>query len=124
MNRLAVITAGVVRVATCDTTVLGYHIPKGTDVFLMQSGADFLLPPFPVADAQRSESSLNAKLQVGSWKPDAQDMNSFRPERWLITNADGEEEFDATAGPHLAFGLGPRACFGRRLAYLQMRIIM
>ncbi len=27
-------------------------------------------------------------------------------------------------GPHLAFGLGPRGCFGKKLAYTQLRIMI
>ena len=34
----------------------------------------------------------------------------------------GGEVFDSTAGPQLAFGLGPRGCYGRRMAFLQLRI--
>ncbi|KIX09319.1 uncharacterized protein Z518_00398 [Rhinocladiella mackenziei CBS 650.93] len=124
MFRAACIFPGVARNATVDTTVLGHAIPKGTDVFLFQTGPGFFSAPFPIPDSQRSESSLNARYQVGSWTPEAEDMTAFRPERWLVKDENGNEAFDAMAGPHLAFGLGPRACFGRRLAYLQMRIIV
>ncbi|OQV07635.1 hypothetical protein CLAIMM_12040 [Cladophialophora immunda] len=125
MSRTAQLFNGSIRTTTVDTTLLGYNIPKGTDVFLMQNGPGYLSPPLPVDDAKRSPSSLAAKNQVGQWTPDEADMKMFRPERWLVQDpATGKEVFDAQAGPHLAFGLGPRACFGRRLAYLQMRIIL
>ncbi|ETI24327.1 hypothetical protein G647_03696 [Cladophialophora carrionii CBS 160.54] len=124
MNRTAQLFSATVRSATVDTTVLGYTIPKGTEVFLMQNGPGYLSPPLPLDDSKRSKSSLEAKNQVGQWTPDEADMKAFRPERWLVKNENGTEEFDAHAGPHLAFGLGPRGCFGRRLAYLQMRIIV
>lgn len=122
--RTARVFPGVQRTATVDTTVLGHHIPKGTDIFLLQLGPDYFLPPFPISDSVRHESSLKANHQIGSWIPDADEMNKFRPERWLAKDEGGHEVFNAQAGPHLAFGLGPRGCFGRRLAYLQMRIIL
>jgi len=31
--------------------------------------------------------------------------------------------FDPMAGPTLAFGLGPRGCFGRKFALLEMKIL-
>jgi cytochrome P450 len=45
-------------------------------------------------------------------------IREFAPERWL--RSDGS--FDANAGPTLAFGLGPRACFGKRLAVQALRM--
>jgi len=123
--RTALLFNGSIRTSTVDTTIFGHRIPKGTEVFLMHNGPGYLSPPLPVDDSLRSESSLNAKNQVGQWTPDEEEMKSFRPERWLVQNAEtGKEEYDAQAGPHLAFGLGPRGCYGRRLAYLQMRIII
>jgi len=124
MSRTAILSNGAIRTSTIDTTVLGHPIPKGTNVFLMHNGPGYFSAPFPIADSQRSESSLNAKNLVGQWTPDEQDMKAFRPERWLVKCEDGRDEYDAHAGPHLSFGLGPRGCFGKRLAYLQMRIIM
>ncbi|KAJ9604857.1 hypothetical protein H2200_010972 [Cladophialophora chaetospira] len=124
MSRTARLFNGSIRTSTVDTTILGHTIPKGTDVFLMQNGPGYLSAPFQIDDSKRSESSLKAKNQVGQWTPDEEDMKAFRPERWLVKGDDGKEEFDAHAGPHLAFGLGPRGCFGRRLAYLQMRIVL
>jgi len=120
--RTAITFPGVIRNALVDTTILGYHIPKGTDVFLLHNGPDYFTPPFAVPGEQRSESARTASYQIGSWDPS--DMSSFKPERWLIRDEAGGEAFDATAGPHLAFGLGPRACYGRRLAYLELRIIL
>ena len=51
-------------------------------------------------------------------------MHLFRPERWLVTSDGSEIRFDGHAGPVLAFGLGARGCFGRRLAYLEIRLVL
>ncbi|KAJ7354178.1 cytochrome P450 [Mycena albidolilacea] len=48
------------------------------------------------------------------------DVLKFNPERWL--RADGS--FDANAGPWLAFGYGFRACFGQKLALLELRTFL
>jgi cytochrome P450 len=120
--RMAVTFPGVIRNATVDTNILGYHIPKGTDVFLLHNGPGYFTAPFEIPEEKRSESARTAKYQAGSWDPN--DMKSFKPERWLIKDEAGDEAYDAMAGPHLAFGLGPRGCFGRRMAYLELRIIL
>ncbi|KAK0648467.1 cytochrome P450 [Cercophora newfieldiana] len=119
--------AFVVRTAMQDTTVLGRHIPKGTDVFLMANGAGYLEPNIPVSDSSRSPGARPAqgKTLTGLW--DDRDISAFKPERWLATstNAKGQKEevFDPMAGPTLAFGLGPRGCFGRKFALLEMKIL-
>ena len=51
------------------------------------------------------------------------DVAAFRPERWLVQKEKGDA-FNVTAGPVLAFGLGLRGFFGKRLAYLEMRILL
>lgn len=116
--------AFVVRTALVDTTVLGCHIPKGTDVFLMANGAGYLEPALPIDDAARSPGARrhhNNKALTGDW--DGADITAFKPERWLrIDPVTGDEMFDPMAGPTLAFGLGPRGCFGRRLALQSLRI--
>ncbi|KAJ5909242.1 cytochrome P450 [Penicillium taxi] len=57
---------------------------------------------------------------------ETRDLSIFDPERWLVYK-EGESwkdaEFDANAAPQIAFGMGPRSCWGRRLAYLEMRMI-
>ncbi|KAK3302989.1 cytochrome P450 [Chaetomium strumarium] len=118
--------AFVVRRALQDTTVLGRAIPKGTDVFLMANGAGYLEPNMRLSDAERSpgarrsDSSSKGAL-TGLW--DDADISAFKPERWLKTDRDsGAEVFDAMAGPQLAFGLGPRACFGKRFALQGLKI--
>ena len=102
---------GVVRSAMVDTEILGYPIPKGTDVFLLGNGPGFFESPFSIDEAKRSESCRTAKGRVGSWNP--QNMTSFSPERWLERDENGSVVFNSTAGPHLNFGLGPRGCFGK-----------
>jgi cytochrome P450 len=116
--------AFVVRTAQQDTTVLGRHIPKGTDVFLMANGAGYLEPRLPVDDAARSPGArrhpTNTKALAGDWND--KDIGAFKPERWLRNDSvTGQETFDAMAGPTLAFGLGYRGCFGRRLALQSLR---
>lgn len=113
--------AFVVRRAQVDTMVLGRRIPKGTDVFLMANGAGYLEPNMPVADSERSPGAREAKALTGRW--DDADIGMFRPERWLKTDEDtGADVFDPVAGPTLAFGLGPRGCFGKRLAVQSLKL--
>ncbi|KAF8758714.1 Cytochrome P450 [Rhizoctonia solani] len=76
-----------------DEVALGRLIPKGT--YLM----------FATAMMSRDESE---------WGPDA---NEWRPTRWL--RPDGT--FNRLAGPSFPFGVGHRACFGQRLAVLQLK---
>jgi cytochrome P450 len=120
--RTARVFPGAIRNATVDTTILGHRIPKGTDVFFLNNGPDYLTPGFNIQDSLRTQSALEAKNQTGSWDPE--DMAVFKPERWLVTTEEGNTAFDSMAGPNLSFGLGPRGCFGRRLAYLELRIIL
>lgn len=132
--RHANVIAFVVRQAQRDSVVLGKHIPKGTNVFLMANGPGYLEPNLPVDDEMRSpgarrqqhtsSSSSTTATLTGTW--DDSDIAAFRPERWLRRDADtatgSAEVYDAKAGPSLAFGLGHRGCFGRRLALQALRI--
>lgn len=111
--RLAQTTPGQMRLAKCDAEVLGYRIPKGTDVFCTSNGPSFKNAPFPIDEKLRSESSRDAKDRTGVW--DVTDMSVFMPERWLAKGQDGKEVFDSRAGPSIPFGLGPRGCFGKHL---------
>lgn len=118
----------VTREAMCDTTILGCPIPRGTQVFFISNGPGFLSPPVSVDGRKRSENSRAAKINA-TWN-DARNPALFDPERWLVRKNDGEGllaedvEFDGAAGPQLVFGLGPRSCWGRRLAYMEMRIVI
>ncbi|KAK7954808.1 hypothetical protein PG988_015502, partial [Apiospora saccharicola] len=111
----------LIRTAMVDTTLLGYPVPKGTNVFMPALGPGYTAPPVPVAEGARSETS-RTKGWGGRW--DEGDMHRFRPERWLQVDEDGTQRFNSRAGPMITFGLGPRSCFGKRLAYLEMRMVL
>ncbi|KAJ3749876.1 cytochrome P450 monooxygenase pc-bph [Lentinula detonsa] len=49
------------------------------------------------------------------------DIEDFRPERWLGLDDDKKELVNKTFNP---FSVGPRACVGRNLAYLELQIIV
>ncbi|OHF01717.1 cytochrome P450 [Colletotrichum orchidophilum] len=110
------------REATCDTELLGHHIPKGTVVMCLNKSHSMMKPACNVDESLRSQSSQSAKARA--W--DDADIGHFKPERWLVESfsTPGGVEFDQQAGPQLAFGLGTRGCFGRRLGYLELRIIL
>ncbi|KAL9004070.1 MAG: hypothetical protein Q9188_003105 [Gyalolechia gomerana] len=126
MLRINAVT--VTREALCDATILGCPIKKGTQVFFVSNGPGFLSPSIPIDDSKRSQSSRAAKINA-SWD-ETRDLTLFDPERWLVrkNNGDGlveeDVDFDGAAGPQLVFGLGPRACWGRRLAYLEMKTMI
>jgi cytochrome P450 len=111
------------RQALQNTTVLGRHIPKGTIVFLLANGAGYLEPNMPVEETDRSPGARRRenKTLTGLW--DDADIALFKPERWLKVHPEtGVETFDQMTGPNLSFGLGPRGCFGRRLAMQHLKM--
>lgn len=111
------------RTATQDAVVLGHVIPKGTTILFSTNYAGTRTPSFTVPPALRSPSYHAAGGgKTGEWAPET--IHLFDPERWLVPGHDGEKVFDASAGPVLQFGAGPRGCFGRRLAYLELRLAL
>ncbi|KAH6695550.1 cytochrome P450 monooxygenase [Plectosphaerella plurivora] len=109
------------RETTVDTTLFGVPVPRGTTVNFTSNGPGYLSPPLDVDEEKRHESARAAKDKTGT--PDPTTLGDFLPERWIREAADGSgEEFDAAAAPFLTFGEGPRMCFGKRLAMLEMRI--
>ncbi|KAI9163938.1 Steroid 21-hydroxylase [Paramyrothecium foliicola] len=121
----------VVRQATTNTHILGRFIPKGTSVYMVMEGPSVFSPAFEIADTKRTQSALESTQPVRSWNPVG--MSEFSPERWLApletesgdSSSDFENmSFDMTSGPSFPFGLGVRGCFGRRLAYLEMRLLL
>ncbi|RFU78239.1 cytochrome p450 monooxygenase [Trichoderma arundinaceum] len=123
--RYASVATLIVRTSTCDTQILGYQIPKGTDVLLPLTGPSMTEPALPIREMSRSLESQESKDRIPYW---GDDISQFKPERWLkmVERADGskEEIFDQHAGPTLAFSAGPRQCFGKRLAYMKLRTVV
>ncbi|KAJ9610803.1 hypothetical protein H2200_005580 [Cladophialophora chaetospira] len=118
--RFSIVIPVLSRQAVVDTTILGHAIPKGTDVEFVFNGPGFLKPQFPVNFDLRSETSKSST--IGDW--DDGDIHKFVPERWLDIDGSGKEVFNPLKGPMLTFGGGPRGCYGKRLAYMEMRIIL
>ena len=118
IHRCGGTTPLVDRQAVVDTQLLGHYVPRGTSVACLTMGPSMMEPGFHIDESRRHESTRVGQGQKQkAWNVD--DMAVFKPERWI--KADGK--FDPAAGPQLAFGLGTRACFGKRLAYLNMRIL-
>ncbi|KAL6897204.1 cytochrome P450 [Trichoderma evansii] len=123
--RYASIATLIVRRSTCDTQILGYQIPKGTDIMMSLTGPSITEPALPIREMSCSLESQETKDKVLPW---GEDVSRFKPERWLkvVKNADGKEKeiFDSHAGPNLAFSAGIRQCFGKRLAYMKLRVVI
>jgi cytochrome P450 len=76
-----------------------------------------------VEDKDRSPGARRGdnKALTGLWE-DA-DIALFKPERWLKKHPEtGVDTFDPMTGPNLPFGLGPRGCYGRRLAMQHLKM--
>ncbi|KAJ4007488.1 hypothetical protein NW752_007532 [Fusarium irregulare] len=122
--RLAYPLGMSLREVQVDTQILGARVPKGTTIVFLSNCPSVLSPPINY-DEERSSEWVRSRRPKEPFGKDY-DFAGFIPERWLKTAAstDGKEEvvFDSQAFPIQAFGLGPRGCFGRRMAYLEMKI--
>ncbi|KAI1394360.1 cytochrome P450 [Hypoxylon trugodes] len=122
--RLAGTAKANLRQALVDTTILGYRIPKGAEI-IMNYHINY--SPFSVDESTRTSSSQAAatKLGDGLLGNAGRDIGRFEPRRWLVKDEKtGRETFNAYALPSLAFGGGTRGCFGRKLAMMELRIIV
>ncbi|OLN88017.1 Cytochrome P450 3A13-like protein 1 [Colletotrichum chlorophyti] len=127
--RVSLAAPMVARSATRDTQVLGCRIPKGTVVFQAWNLADYTQPGFPVDAALRTPASRAAAAAKGPAGGGDDDSGfstaAYVPERWLVKSEDGTKEvFDATRGRNMIFSMGPRGCYGRKLSYVQLRMLV
>ncbi len=105
-----------------DTVVLGYPVPADTRVFLNLTGSSLNRPSVVVDESIRSDTSQTHRPSRENW--DDSNPTEFLPERWLRKDQEGKVIFDASLGPALAFSAGNRGCWGKRLGYLELRIVL
>lgn len=104
-------TASIIsRQITTNAVVLGHVIPKDTGILFLGHGGGIFSLPYKIDDNLRSKSYHNAYIgRIGNW--DTNNITKFDPEPWLVHNQDtGTRIFNPSAGPHIAFGRGPRGC--------------
>lgn len=109
--RLARTFNGVLRIATVDTQILGYPVPKDTQVFLSTDGFS-VLDTADFTDASHSDAKGAAGVPP-PWRANPKD--GFFPSRWLKET--DKQAFDLKAGPVMPFGGGRRGCFGKIICY-------
>ena len=124
--RCSATAPSVDRMALVDTQILGYRIPKGAIVSQPCSGPSITTPAFDIDEAVRSPTSLVARREEGLVPPNwsREGISVWKPQRWLVRGPNGQLEFNPKAGPQVAFGLGTRGCYGKRLTYVESRILL
>ncbi|KAK3726931.1 hypothetical protein QZH41_004224 [Actinostola sp. cb2023] len=95
--RLFPVLSATSRLIQTDMEILGYHIPKGTQVQFLN-------------------------YYMGRNESNFKEANEFIPERWLRTGkrevADSDQAFAS-----IPFGFGTRMCVGRRVAELELYLL-
>lgn len=130
--RVGGVAKGNIRQALVDTEVLGCRIPKGAEIF-MNYHLDHAPYPAPEADRSATSQAAGARYQdaLGGGGRAGRDLGVFEPRRWLVPgdsddaqNGNGREVFDPHALPSIAFGGGFRGCSGRKLAFMEFRMVV
>lgn len=127
--RLSGPVGATARETNVDTNILGRHVPKGTTVFLAIHGPSLTSTSVkdvaggPTAGVQTGDDEKKSSSHTRRVDWDDLEPERFIPERWLVEDEQGRMVYDAQAGPVLGFSLGIRGCFGRRLAYLTLRML-
>lgn len=107
-----------------DMEILGHRIPAGTTLMLSTSGPTMTQKGVRV-DKKRRSGTYRERENVMDWGESAFAPSEFHAERWLRTDPDtGDEVYDSAAGPFLSFSNGPRTCWGKRLAMMELKLIV
>lgn len=108
--------------AQCD--ILGRAIPAGTPILLVTAGPSYSSPQMPwIPEYLRSKSSqakFPRRWSTSHSQSTSRDLSSFDPARWLNHNG----TFNPDALHMLPFSAGPRGCFGKRIALLEMKVVL
>jgi hypothetical protein len=112
--------------ASCE--ILGHHVPAGTPVVLVTAGPSYMSPDMlstsPDARSATSRAAMSRQVELSSptrrkADPIIYGLDVFEPERWLLSGS-----FDPNATHMLPFSAGPRGCFGKKIALLELRFIL
>lgn len=104
-------------VAPC--TILGHLLPTGTPLILVTGDASHRPSAMPILSNElRSKTSRKIPVPICDRKMNLT-SNIFDPDRWLV-----DEKYEPNAFPMLPFSAGPRGCFGKSIAMLEMRIFL
>ncbi|KAH7037441.1 putative cytochrome P450 [Microdochium trichocladiopsis] len=122
---------GITRETKKEIKILGHTIPKDTVLFLSFMGPTYTSKGFlpeKTGEALRSESSRShaGAYDVDDWTKSGYPADEYHPDRWLKESEDGSGEltFNPRAGPFLTFSTGTRVCWGKRLAYLELKLVV
>ncbi|KAK2028789.1 cytochrome P450 [Colletotrichum zoysiae] len=117
--------AAITRQVLCDMTVFGNFIPKGTLITFLLTGPTMTMAGAEVEETKRGELPHKISSEgVDDWSQSPFPPGEFQPERWLRADESGNVKYDSMAGPFLSFGSGPRGCWGKRLAYLELKLVV
>ncbi|KAG8922183.1 hypothetical protein FRC02_012080 [Tulasnella sp. 418] len=117
--RCAQVGAAINREVQEDIVVMGKHIPKGTQM-LMMPGLGGLRATKSWAKSRANDPGFNPTKEF--W--DDMNYEEFNPDRWLVTGEDGKIVFSQKQGYSAPFSFGPKACFGQKLAVLEIKVIL
>ena len=121
--RVAGSVSFIAKETLCDMNILGHPIKKGTTLMLAATGSTYTQAGAVVDERIRSESSQKHLGVPGDWGDSEFPAEKLVPERWLRTHPEtGEAVFNSKAGPFMGFSTGPRACWGKRLGLLQLKL--
>ncbi|GKT43020.1 cytochrome P450 monooxygenase TRI13 [Colletotrichum spaethianum] len=117
--------SAILKEALCDMTVLGHVIPKGTQIMFLLTGPTLTEAGVSWKGMEHDETSQKVPSEgINDWSLSRFPPQEFHAERWLQTNDDGETNFNKNAGPFISFSSGPRGCWGKRLAYMELKLII